>query len=106
MHVLRNVLEHTQKNSVAIGHFNIADLVLLKAVFASAQELKVPVLVGAFRGRARVYRSPSDCSSRAKFAGGTGGNCLTEIFIVGSRSAVQGKRNPCRTLDLSDSRNI
>jgi len=50
MHVLRNVLEHTQKNSVAIGHFNIADLVLLKAVFAAAQELKVPVLVGASEG--------------------------------------------------------
>jgi fructose-bisphosphate aldolase class II len=50
MHVLRDVLEQTQKNGVAIGHFNIADLVLLKAVFASAQELKVPVLVGASEG--------------------------------------------------------
>jgi fructose/tagatose bisphosphate aldolase len=35
---------------VAIGHFNIADLVLLNAVFASAQELKVPVLVGESEG--------------------------------------------------------
>jgi fructose-bisphosphate aldolase, class II len=50
MHVLRDVLEQTQKNGVAIGHFNIADLVLLKAVFASAQELKVPVLIGASEG--------------------------------------------------------
>jgi fructose-bisphosphate aldolase class II len=50
MKVLRDVLEHTQKNRLAIGHFNIADLVLLKAVFASAQELKVPVLVGASEG--------------------------------------------------------
>src|SRR5262245_19591732 len=50
MHVLRDVLKQTQKNGVAIGHFNIADLVLLKAVFASAQELKVPVLVGASEG--------------------------------------------------------
>jgi fructose-bisphosphate aldolase, class II len=50
MHVLRDVLEQAQKNGVAIGHFNIADLVLLKAVFASAQELKVPVLVGASEG--------------------------------------------------------
>ncbi|HYR85156.1 MAG TPA: class II fructose-bisphosphate aldolase [Terriglobia bacterium] len=46
MRELRDVLEQTQKNGVAVGHFNIADLVLLKAVFASAQELKVPVLVG------------------------------------------------------------
>jgi fructose-bisphosphate aldolase class II len=50
MHLLRDVLRQTQKNGVAIGHFNIADLVLLKAVFASAQELKVPVLVGASEG--------------------------------------------------------
>jgi fructose-bisphosphate aldolase class II len=50
MHVLRDVLKQTQKNGVAIGHFNIADLILLKAVFASAQELKVPVLIGASEG--------------------------------------------------------
>src|ERR1041384_6418370 len=50
MKVLRDVLEHTQENRVAIGHFNIADLVLLKAVFASARELKLPVLVGASEG--------------------------------------------------------
>jgi fructose-bisphosphate aldolase, class II len=50
MHVLRDVLEQTQKNGLAIGHFNIADLVLLKAVFAAAQELKVPVLVGVSEG--------------------------------------------------------
>ncbi len=36
MRELRDVLEQTQKNGVAVGHFNIADLVLLKAVFASA----------------------------------------------------------------------
>jgi fructose-bisphosphate aldolase class II len=47
MHSLREVLELSRKNRVAIGHFNIADMVLLKAVFASAHELNVPVLVGA-----------------------------------------------------------
>jgi fructose/tagatose bisphosphate aldolase len=30
----------------AIGHFNVVDLVSLKAVFGAEQELKVPVLVG------------------------------------------------------------
>jgi len=50
MHGLRDVLEETQKNGVAIGHFNVADLVLLKAAFASAQELKVPVLIGVSEG--------------------------------------------------------
>jgi fructose-bisphosphate aldolase, class II len=47
---LRNVLEEAQSNGVAIGHFNISDWILLKAVFASAQELKAPVIVGASEG--------------------------------------------------------
>src|SRR5215468_9477381 len=50
MHKLRNVLEDAGEKGVAIGHFNIADLTLLKAVFVSAEELKVPVLVGASEG--------------------------------------------------------
>jgi fructose-bisphosphate aldolase class II len=47
---LGNILEQAEKNGVAIGHFNVADLVTLKAVFAAAQELKVPVLVGVSEG--------------------------------------------------------
>jgi ketose-bisphosphate aldolase len=47
---LRDVLEQAQKNHVAVGHFNVADLVMLKAVFAAARELKVPVMVGVSEG--------------------------------------------------------
>jgi len=50
MYVLRDILMQAQVKRTAIGHFNVADLVLLKAVFASAQELKVPVLIGASEG--------------------------------------------------------
>lgn len=50
MQKLREVLEQTQKNETAVGHFNVSDLVLLKAVFAAARELKVPVIVGASEG--------------------------------------------------------
>lgn len=50
MHDIRDVLELARKNGAAVGHFNVADLVLLKAVFSSAQELRVPVLVGASEG--------------------------------------------------------
>ena len=50
MHGLRDALEQSQKDGVAIGHFNVGDWVLLKAVFASEQELKVPVVVGASEG--------------------------------------------------------
>jgi fructose-bisphosphate aldolase class II len=50
MYLLREILAQAQDAGVAIGHFNVADLVLLKAVFASARELEVPVLVGASEG--------------------------------------------------------
>jgi fructose-bisphosphate aldolase, class II len=47
---LRNVLEKAQSNGIAVGHFNISDWILLKAVLSSAQKLKVPVIVGASEG--------------------------------------------------------
>ena len=50
MRSLRDLLQETEKSGVAIGHFNISDLVLLKAVFAAARELNVPVLVGLSEG--------------------------------------------------------
>lgn len=50
MRSLRSVLEEAQKKGVAVGHFNIGDFVLLKAVFESARELEVPVIVGASEG--------------------------------------------------------
>ena len=50
MNQLRTVLEEAQRNQVAVGHFNVSDFVLLKAVFASAKELNVPVIVGASEG--------------------------------------------------------
>jgi len=50
MKILRDVLKQVEENRVAIGHFNVADLVLLKAVFAAAQELRVPVMIGVSEG--------------------------------------------------------
>src|SRR5215472_11906401 len=50
MQTLRNVLKQAEENRVAIGHFNIADFVLLKAIFAAAQELKVSVIIGVSEG--------------------------------------------------------
>ena len=43
-------LQKAQQSGVAIGHFNISDLVLVKAVFGAARELNVPVLVGLSEG--------------------------------------------------------
>jgi fructose-bisphosphate aldolase class II len=50
MHSLRDLLQAAQQTGKAIGHFNISDLVLLKAVSAAARELDVPVLVGLSEG--------------------------------------------------------
>src|SRR5262245_28965388 len=50
MHTLRDVLARAQAAGTAVGNFNVADLVLLKAVFAAARERDVPVLVGASEG--------------------------------------------------------
>lgn len=47
---LRDILEQAQERQVAVGHFNIGDFVILKAVFASARELNVPVIVGVSLG--------------------------------------------------------
>jgi len=50
MQSLREALRQSQQRGVAIGHFNISDLILLKAVVAAAGELDVPVIVGASQG--------------------------------------------------------
>jgi fructose-bisphosphate aldolase, class II len=50
MHSLRDLLKRSQETRVAIGHFNISDLILLKAVFAAGRELNLPVLVGLSEG--------------------------------------------------------
>lgn len=50
MDALRSVLTRLQRQGAALGHFNVADLVLLKAIVAAAAEVRVPVLVGASEG--------------------------------------------------------
>lgn len=75
MYSLRAVLAQAQAAGTAIGHFNVADLVLLKAVIASARELKAPVPArlsardarGPFRERPPVHdhhNSASRCPDR------------------------------------------
>jgi fructose/tagatose bisphosphate aldolase len=50
MKTLQEVLKEAERSHVAVGHFNISDLVALKAVVASAREHNVPVLVGVSEG--------------------------------------------------------
>ena len=50
MNTLRDVLTQSEKDGVALGHFNVADFVMLKAVLGATAETHVPVLVGASEG--------------------------------------------------------
>jgi ketose-bisphosphate aldolase len=50
MDALRDVLIRSEQQGAALGHFNVADLVLLKAVVAAAVEVRVPAIVGASEG--------------------------------------------------------
>lgn len=49
---LKVLLKSAEKKKVAIGHFNIAETSVLKAVFESAQKLGVPVIIGTSEGEA------------------------------------------------------
>jgi fructose-bisphosphate aldolase, class II len=55
MDTLRGVLSHLEKEGAALGHFNVSDLVLLRAVLAAATEIGVPVLVGASEGERAFF---------------------------------------------------
>jgi fructose-bisphosphate aldolase class II len=50
MITLNEALGDAQRKRIAIGHFNVSDLVALKAVTGAARALKVPVLVGTSEG--------------------------------------------------------
>ena len=55
MDALPQLLARLDRERVAVGHFNVADMVLLKAVLAAAGELTVPVLIGASEGERRFF---------------------------------------------------
>ncbi|PIU98498.1 tagatose-bisphosphate aldolase [Candidatus Wolfebacteria bacterium CG03_land_8_20_14_0_80_40_12] len=50
MKSLKEFILEAEKKKVAIGHFNVSDLVGLKAVFEAARELQLPVIIGVSEG--------------------------------------------------------
>ena len=50
MMTLIDVLANARQRRIAIGHFNVSDLVGLKAVTEAARELKLPAIVGTSQG--------------------------------------------------------
>jgi fructose/tagatose bisphosphate aldolase len=55
METLRKTPEEAGNAAVAIGHFNILDLIMLIAVFDRARDLNVPVMVGASDGERGLW---------------------------------------------------
>jgi fructose-bisphosphate aldolase class II len=51
---LRDVLSEAQAKGLAVGHFNVSDLAILKAALGAAQDMKTAVIVGASEGE-RTY---------------------------------------------------
>jgi len=47
---LYEVLKQADTGGVAIGHFNVSDLVAVKAVFDGARDQRVPVIIGVSEG--------------------------------------------------------
>jgi fructose-bisphosphate aldolase, class II len=52
---LRDVLTRLEKEGAALGHFNVADQALLKAVVAAGAETKLPVFIGASEGEREFF---------------------------------------------------
>ena len=50
METLRDILQQAEARRRAVGHFNVSDLVTLKAVFEAARDLNLPVIVGVSEG--------------------------------------------------------
>jgi fructose-bisphosphate aldolase, class II len=52
---LLDVLIRLEKEGAALGHFNVADQTLLKAVVAASAEAKLPLLIGASEGEREFF---------------------------------------------------
>src|SRR4030042_2081932 len=50
MKKLIDFIKEAEEKKMAIGHFNVSDIVGLKAVFSAARELNVPVIIGVSEG--------------------------------------------------------
>ncbi len=57
MKKLYEFIKQAEKKKVAIGHFNVSDSVALRAIFESAHELKLPVIIGTSEGEADFLNS-------------------------------------------------
>ena len=55
METLRDILDRARREGIAIGHFNVSELVALKAIVAAAHDLKLPVMIGVSEGEREFF---------------------------------------------------
>ena len=55
METLREVLTKAQREGIAIGHFNVSELVAMKAIVSAAHDLKLPVMIGVSEGEREFF---------------------------------------------------
>lgn len=55
MKTLKQYIKEAERKRIAIGHFNVSDLVGLKGVFEAAYGLGVPVIIGVSEGEAGFW---------------------------------------------------
>jgi len=55
MNRLRDVLARLEKEGAGLGHFNVADVTLLKAVIAAGIDTRLPLLLGASEGEREFF---------------------------------------------------
>ncbi len=65
MKTLRQYIKDAEKNGTALGHFNIADLEMLRGIFSAAQKLNLPVIIGAAEGE-RAYMGVKEIAAMVK----------------------------------------
>ncbi len=62
MQNLREIIDEARKKKRAVGHFNISDVVALRAIFRAARELELPVVIGTSEGE-RAYLGPRQAAA-------------------------------------------
>ena len=50
MKTLREIIADAEKRKVAIGHFNVSELAVFRAVTKAARDLGIPVIIGTSEG--------------------------------------------------------
>ena len=72
MRTLLATYQDAEKNKIAVGHFNVSDLSILKGIVAAGRDLQVPVIVGVSEGEREFLGDKQISAMVASFRDGDG----------------------------------